>query len=78
MNILLNFPFVSETAEDYGSFAMAPANNKALVKLVKEALQHKIPLTVFETSDQLEAYLYDSAEKVGGIEFHLDDSVSWN
>lgn len=75
MNILLIF-LLSQTAKYYESFAMAPANNKALVKLVNEALKYKIPVELFETSEQLEEYLYDSVKRVGGIDFHLDYSVS--
>lgn len=55
---------------------MAPADNKALVKLVKGALQNKIPVKLFQTSEQLEEYLYNSTGKIGGIDFHVDYSVS--
>ena len=51
---------------------MAPADNKALVNLVEEALQNEFPITLFETSEQLEDYLYDSSNGIVGIDFHVD------
>ena len=45
---------------------------------VKGALQNKFPIKLFQTSEQLEDYLYGSANAIGGIDFHLDFSVSWD
>ena len=74
---LLIFLFVYQSSNrENNSFAMAPADNEALQNLVKGALQNKFPIKLFQTSEQLEEYLYGSANAIGGIDFHLDFSVS--
>ncbi|CAO1386944.1 unnamed protein product [Diamesa serratosioi] len=66
----------SSSYRSYDSFAMAPANNTALVNLFKRAFNLKYNIKLFQTSEQLEDYLYATTNVVGGIDFHVNHAYT--